>query len=221
MNPTPTHANIIATAIANRLESVRVALPGRIEAYDAATQQAEVQPLIQDGDSDPDDGDARVARRIPKLLSVPVLFPGSGAYRITWPINPGDQCLLVFSSSSLEYWLSVGGEVDPGDDRHHDISDAIAIPGLHDFAHVPTPAPTNSMTMHASSILLGGPNAAQSMIRGDSFMSSLSTLLVALNTFAATCTTVPAGSPATTLANAVTAFVNAAATFKSSAMKLS
>lgn len=221
MNSTPTHARILIDAMDARLARVRVALPGRVEAYDPSSQQAEVQPLIMDGDEDPDNGGARVARQLPKLLSVPIQFPGSGKFRITWPVNPGDTVLLVFTSSAIDYWLAVGGMVDPADDRNHDISDAVAIPGLFDFAHVPTQAPTTAMTFHASSGLLGGPTANQSIIRGEAFMSALDTLITSIQSAINSITTVSGGTAAATaIGVAKGVFDSAAATFKSSAWKV-
>jgi hypothetical protein len=41
---------------------------------------------------------------------------------------------LVFSDRSLDRWLNAGGVVDPGTYRMHDLSDAIAIPGLHPWS---------------------------------------------------------------------------------------
>lgn len=173
-NPTPSHAGILAAAMDRRLARVRVALPGRVEAYDPNTQQAEVQPLIMDGDPDPDNDGSRRAIPVAKLVSVPIVFPGSGKFRITWPVNNGDTVLLVFSSSAIDYWLAVGGMVDPADDRRHDISDAVAIPGLFDFAHVPTTAPTNAMTLHASALQLGGPDAVDPVIRRSDLSAMIS-----------------------------------------------
>jgi len=162
-NPTPSHATIIDLAFYARSRMMRVALPGRVESYDAATQKANVQPLIMDEDFD--DLGERVAQRLPVVTNVPVCFPGAGGYRVTFPMAIGNTVLLVFSSSSLDRWLSRGGEVDPEDDRHHHISDAVAIPGLFDFAHVPTSAPTDAMVLHAATLKLGADDASDPVVR--------------------------------------------------------
>lgn len=172
-NPTPTHADLLDRGIAKRVSAIHVALPGRVEAYDPLTQQAEVQPLIQEAFPNTDANGARTAVRKPKITSVPICFPGTGQWRMTWPINVGDTVMLIFSSSSLDAWLAIGGEVDPNDERHHDISDAMAYPGLFDFSHVPTAAPMNAMVLHAVQLLLGGPNAIDPLIR----KSDLTTLI--------------------------------------------
>lgn len=162
-NPTPTHSTIIDQAVARRVSKIRVALPGRVEKYDAATQKANVQPLLLEEHKD-DLGD-RVTERLPVVTNVPVMFPGAGPWRLTFPIEVGDTVLLVFSSSSLDRWLARGGEVDPEDARHHHISDAVAITGLFDFAHVPSSAPVTAMVLHAESLKLGADDANDPVVR--------------------------------------------------------
>ena len=141
----PTLGETLNRGAARQISRIRVALPARVETYDAATQQVSVQPLIQDGYTD--EAGERQADRLPVIPHVPVVFPGAGGFRVTFPIAVGDTVLLVFSSSSLDQWLALGGEVDPKDDRRHDLSDAIAIPGLRDFAHALTSAPTSTMSI--------------------------------------------------------------------------
>lgn len=51
------------------------------------------------------------------------------------PVAVGTTGLLVFCDDSLDVWLSKGGLVDPLDDRHHALSDAVFIPGLRPFSN--------------------------------------------------------------------------------------
>lgn len=49
---------------------------------------------------------------------------------ITCPINPGDECILLFSDREIESWF-INGEVNPlGYPRMHDLTDAVAIFGI-------------------------------------------------------------------------------------------
>lgn len=141
----PTLATVLRAAVKAQLSQARVALPARVESYDASTQQATVQPLIYEGYQD--ETGERQAERLPVVTGVPVVFPGSGGFRVTFPVAVGDTVLLVFASSSIDRWLALGGEVDPIDDRRHNISDAIAIPGLHSFASPLANAPTSTMSL--------------------------------------------------------------------------
>lgn len=101
-------------------EEVRVAIPGVIGGVSSDLSKASVQPAVRRNDSDAD----------PVLPDVPLLFPSFGRVKITWPVESGDPCLLVFGDRSLEEWESAGGdkEVEPADPRTHDLSDAVAIP---------------------------------------------------------------------------------------------
>jgi len=128
----PTLAGAILAAIKAQTKNLRVCLPARVETYDESRREVSVQPLVKDGDID--ETGARVVARLPVINHVPVVFPGSGGVRIKFPITKGDTVMLMFSSSSLDRWLALGGEVDPKDDRRHSLADAIAIPGLQPFA---------------------------------------------------------------------------------------
>jgi hypothetical protein len=122
-----------------------VSIPARVERYDAVKQLIDAQPLIKQARQD-EEG-TRVVESLPVISNVPLVFPGSGAYRITFPVSQGDTVLLVFSESALDTWLSQGGLVDPIDDNRFSLKDAIAIPGLRDFATPLQDAPTDRMTL--------------------------------------------------------------------------
>jgi hypothetical protein len=162
---TPSLRTLIAGALEQRLAGVRVALPGQVVAYDADRQAVDVQPLVADGLVD-EDG-ARMAEPLPVLVDVPLVFPGAGAYRITWPVEVGAVVLLVIASSSIARWkVGAGGEVsDPGSDHRHHLEDAIAIPGLHAFGAPPTEAPTDALVVHGAAIRLGSPEADDPVVR--------------------------------------------------------
>lgn len=173
---TPTLAAVIDGALTAKMKGVRVALPGRVESYTASSQTCSVQPLVYEGLYD--ETGTRQTERLPVVSSVPVVFPGSGAFSITWPLQPGDTVLLVFSSSSIDQWIARGGEVDPVDDRRHHITDAIAIPGLRDMPHaLPSSALNGSaMVITASSLKLGD-GSASSPVALKSDLDALKTYL--------------------------------------------
>jgi len=132
-------------------------MPGRVESFDASTQKAVIQPLIKRARID-EEG-KRQADAIAPVVNVPIMFPGAGGYRITFPVNRGDIVLLIIADASLDHWLAHGGLVDPADDRRNDISDGIAIPGLYNFANLPTDTLQNSMVLHGETIRLGSTDA--------------------------------------------------------------
>ena len=159
MTTTPTLAEVLSMSTRGALAGVRVAMPGRVVSYDKTKQKADVQPLVMDGFEN-EDGDREVEAP-PILNDVPVVFPGAGAFRLIFPVKPGAQVLHVACSSSIARWkVTGGGPVDPGDDRRHALADCVAIPGIFDFAHVPTSNPQDDHLELVSSgeIRAGGTN---------------------------------------------------------------
>lgn len=115
-------------AVARNISTeLRVALPGEIVSYDHTQQRASVRPLIRkkykDGEVAP----------LPVIHQVPVVWPRGTDSALTMPLKAGDGVGLIFQDRSLDEWLSSGGMSTPNDSRQHDLSDAIAIPGLCSF----------------------------------------------------------------------------------------
>lgn len=132
MTRTPTLEEVIREAITSRLIDLHVALPGRIELYHPAEQAADVQPLLLrsfptvDGDE--------IAERLPIIPKVPIVFPRSSDFFVTFPLKPGDLVTLIFMDRSIDTWTAgPGTEVDPVDTRMHSLSDAVAYPGGYPF----------------------------------------------------------------------------------------
>lgn len=154
MSSAPTLAEAIRRALEARASEICTAIPARVESYDAATQRASVQPLIRRAFED--ETGARQAERLPIISDVPVVFPGAGAYAITFPVAKGDTVLLVFSQASIDKWLTSGKDVDPGDDRRHSLNDAIAIPGLRHTAQPTGGSAAGALVLTAPAIHAGG-----------------------------------------------------------------
>ena len=136
--------DLLARFRSSIVADLHTALPGKIVRYDASTQKADVQLLIKERYND--ESGATQARELPVIPAVPVQFPGAGGYRITFPVANNDTGLVIFSEASLDKWLVSGGTVDPSDDRRHDLTDAVFLPGLRDFGHALASAPTDRAT---------------------------------------------------------------------------
>ncbi len=68
---------------------------------------------------------------LPELRDVPVLMPSAGGWSLTFPIQPGDECLIVFADTALDVWHQSGGtDNNPISQRRHNLSDGVAIFGL-------------------------------------------------------------------------------------------
>lgn len=108
---------------------LRVAFPASVQTFDAQKLTVDVMPLIRE-QTENESGDL-IADRQAVVPAVPVLFPGGGGMRMTWPLQAGDTGLCVVTDRTLDKWLAgQGGEVDQDDPRAHDQSDAVFIPGL-------------------------------------------------------------------------------------------
>lgn len=128
MGAEPTLAEIMRRAIDSRMLDVHVALPGRVESYDPSKQTCEVLPMVRRAIADTEGNTQH--EDLPKLPNVPVLFPRSAAFSATWPLAKGDFVLVVFCSSAIGQWRETGEVSNPVDLRRHDLSHAIAIPGI-------------------------------------------------------------------------------------------
>lgn len=201
------------------LDGVRVSLPGRITAYDAARQKVSIKPLIKHAHLG--ENEERVVQSLPEIHGAPVVFWGPARGRITWPVAVDDLCLVIFCSSSIARWLVSGGEVDPGDDRRHDLNDAVALVGLHSYRSVPTTAPTDAIVFHAGAgvdVRVGSPLATQRMILGDAYRTAEDIMLTAQAAAwtAAAAAFTALGQPAA--ATAATAAASAISTFQGGAL---
>lgn len=149
---TPTLGDVIRHAISSQQAELHVSLPGAIEKYDREAQRADIQPLLR-RPLVAADGTELAAETLPILHDVPIVFPrggqGSGAFFISWPLEPGDLVHLVFVERSMDVWLgSEGAITTPLDYRMHSLSDAVAYPGLY-------PAKRPLADAHAENLVVG------------------------------------------------------------------
>lgn len=130
---TPEPEELLRLAITYFLGQTHTMMPARIVEYDAAEQKASVQPLLQRRVRG-EDGQEFI-ESLPIIPDVPVAFPRSGSFFVSFPLQPGDSVMLIFSERSLDKWSQTTGtdEVDPDDFRMHDLTDAVAYPGLYPF----------------------------------------------------------------------------------------
>jgi hypothetical protein len=155
---TPNISQALSVLMESRLSGLHVAMPARVETYDKAQQRASVQPIMRRAYISEED--QRVPEQYPVIEGVPIVFPGAGAYKMTWPINKGDIVFLIFSEGSIDKWLSVGGiDVDPDDDRRNALSDAVAIPGLLSFKGASDQVDDDALVIAGGTIKLGGQDA--------------------------------------------------------------
>lgn len=115
------------TALARLQSQIWTALPGIVDSYDPAAVTVVVQPTVKGLIGTPD-GNTR-AQDLPLLPDVPVCFPRGGGVTLTFPIKPGDECLVVFASRCIDGWWQSGGSQLAPEFRMHDLSDGFALIG--------------------------------------------------------------------------------------------
>lgn len=133
--------------IDNKLMDVHTALPAIIISFDPEKRTVSAQPTIQRVFSE---GEGKAgADNLPPCVDVPVVFPMGGGYELTFPINKGDECLLIFAERCIDSWFETGRPSEPADFRQHDLSDAFAIVGVRSLANI-QPVWTEGVELHGN-----------------------------------------------------------------------
>ena len=114
-------------AISSNRADIQTAMPGIIQSFNPSAVTCTVQPAIQGVIERRDGKNENV--NLPLLLDCPVVFPHAGGCTLTFPIKPGDECLVVFGSRCIDAWWQSGGVQVPMEMRMHDLSDGFVIPG--------------------------------------------------------------------------------------------
>lgn len=119
----PSFVTELKNLVKEKINNVHTALPGEIVSIDDATGRVSVLPKAQMRFSN-----GKVLD-FPLISGVPLVMPQSGVAgaSVVFPVSPGDQCLIVFSEQSLDYWLENGMT---NSHLKYSLSGAIAIPGL-------------------------------------------------------------------------------------------
>ena len=125
------------------------ALPGIVVSYNAAAGTVVVQPTVQSTITQPD-GTVRQAT-LPVLADVPVVFPGGGGATLTFPIQANDECLIIFSSRSIDGWWNSGGVQPAAMPRMHNLSDGFALVGVRSRGRALAGASTSATVLRSDS----------------------------------------------------------------------
>ena len=149
MSDSPTLAEVIQNALRAEMLEIHTMLPARVEKYDSNTQKASVSPLLKKKYIDGE------IVQLPVINDIPVQWPSGGDAFIHMPLKVGDIGMAVFAERSLDKWLSGdGGFVVPDDPRHHNLTDAVFIPGISTFSQAfPVPNPDN-LTVKNNNIVI-------------------------------------------------------------------
>jgi hypothetical protein len=148
-------AELIDGAILANARESRVALPGRIESYDATKQRANIR--LQLSYYKPTTDGQQIAVEHPIVQNVPICFPQGGGYFLSFPMQKGDPVMVVFCDVAIGAWLSKGEPCEPGIGKMHGLAGAVAFPDG------PQPSKTPLQSAGGSNMRIGkdGTDSAQ------------------------------------------------------------
>lgn len=132
------HEAILA-ALDGRQAEMWTAMPGIIREYFPAKATCSVQLAIRMSVRTPLGLTEFV--EVTPLINVPVIFPNGGGFSLTFPVKPGDECLVIFAARCIDFWWQSGGVQQQGDRRMHDINDGFALVGARSQPRRLSPAP--------------------------------------------------------------------------------
>ena len=117
-------AQAIRFAIRQSLKDVYTCMPGIVESYDAETRRAVVKGALKVVTTKKEE----IGRE--SIHNVPVMFPSGGGFAMTFPLEPGDPVLLLYSQRGLAKWKKTLGVAAPDTIGFFSEKDAFAIPGF-------------------------------------------------------------------------------------------
>ena len=104
------------------LSSLHCALPGIVVSFDAESQTAVIQPAVSRVIPIVAEGSPSSVS-MPLLRDVPVFMP------VSFEVNPGDACLVIFADCDIDAWFETGEPQEPKSARKHALSDGFAFVG--------------------------------------------------------------------------------------------
>lgn len=106
--------------------NLRCCIPCIVQSYDPRRGTVECQPAIREKIIN--QNEEIEYQNLPLLLDVPVVFPSTDSWSVSFPLKIGDECLVFFSDLSIDNFWEKGNVQNPIEDRRHDLSDGFAIP---------------------------------------------------------------------------------------------
>lgn len=114
--------------LADRIGSeVRVCEPGIVRSFNPEAQTVTVQVAVREHVNF---NGVLKWESVPLLVDVPIMMQRGGGFVSTFPVKPGDECLVVFGDKCMDAWWQSGGVQNQIHKRRHDLSDGYAILGV-------------------------------------------------------------------------------------------
>ena len=129
---TPSLSTYVRNKGEEREREMQTAFPAKVLDWDSSTNTVQLEPqfvetwVLRDGTRTQEEAENTY------IDNVPVLFPRSGDWSITFPIETGSYGLVVCTKFSLDVWRNQARRVDPGNLRRFGMSGAVFHPvNLH------------------------------------------------------------------------------------------
>lgn len=109
---------------------------GIIQSFDPDQQTAQVSVAYKKTyDQQQADGTyTTVLKNYPILVDVPVIVLSGGLWSLQFPVQKGDECLVLFNDRAIDSWFQ-SGQIGPVPvARFHSISDGFALVGVRSLA---------------------------------------------------------------------------------------
>lgn len=119
-----TRSQLFKRGFLELMKDVGTSIPGHFLAFDPDTQLAQIQIGIQGIENN------GTTFEPSPLIECPVAFFGGSEYFVEHQIDPGDECLIIFSQRCIDGWVNTGGVANNPITRFHNVSDACILPGL-------------------------------------------------------------------------------------------
>ena len=130
--------------------SMHFAGVGSIQSYDPVHQVADIVPQVRH--PWPQADGTYVFEDLPVLPAVPIVWPRMGKWFLAMSVEPGDAVQLIYDSASPGAWRRQAETGATGIDRirelknpatlqRHNLSNAVAIPGIDTYARALAHAP--------------------------------------------------------------------------------
>lgn len=182
---------LIGIALEARMAEVHTALPAVVTEYDRSAGTVGVTVPISR--MIPDGSGNFVAEPYPALKDIRIEWPGCGKFLITWPLEKGDEGVLVICQHNLGPWRTAGDAVEAGDTAMHTLDGAVFRPAPLTDGKTPTTASASNMVIGSTTDTKGrvalkpaglelGEGATEAVLKGTSVATATSTLAAALQT---------------------------------------
>lgn len=129
----PDDGETLRTAFESLQARLWTALPCIVTKFDPEKMTVSAQPAINGSYRTVEGTMASI--QMPVLLDCPVLWQGGGGVTLTFPIKPGNECLVILASRCIDGWYARGAVCDPPEFRMHNLSDGFALVGVRSLPH--------------------------------------------------------------------------------------